>query len=323
MSLINIKYHLVSVVIPSFNRSNTVTQTIDSIISQQCDFLFEIIIGDDCSTDNTREVLREYQQKYPDIIQLIFHEKNIGLAANWATCVKSCQGKYICNCDNDDYWHNPDKLQLQVDYMELHTNENVLVTNYRRQNRNTGKTTEEKVLINRSMSLQQAFFKGKQLLCNATIMYRKDFLLKHINLDDYIKYQFTLQDWNTWVILSAYTDFSLLPVSTATFGVETQSITRPSDYKEIELRFNKEIECYKYVCELFPQNLLYDEKGYVNFKYSNLLNHAYNQKDFKNAKFYANKVGGDSLRVLFSKNQITFWIYVFLRNLKFMLKNVF
>lgn len=73
---------LVSIVTPSYNRANTVGQTIDSILAQQCDFPIEIIIGDDCSTDNAREVLLSYQQKYPDIIQLIFHEKNIGLAAN-------------------------------------------------------------------------------------------------------------------------------------------------------------------------------------------------------------------------------------------------
>ena len=63
----------VSVIIPSYNRSNTVSQTIKSIIDQNFDESFEIIIGDDCSTDNAQEVLLDYQQKYPEIIRLIFH----------------------------------------------------------------------------------------------------------------------------------------------------------------------------------------------------------------------------------------------------------
>ena len=106
---------LISVVIPSYNRSGTVGQTIESIINQKVNADIEIIIGDDCSTDDAREVLQKYKMSYPEIIRLIFHDKNIGLGANWATCVKECHGKYICNCDNDDYWHNSNKLQIQLD----------------------------------------------------------------------------------------------------------------------------------------------------------------------------------------------------------------
>ena len=80
---------LISVVIPSYNRADTVGQTIDSILAQKVDADVEIVIGDDCSTDNAREVLLAYKEKYPDIIRLIFHEHNIGLGANWATCVKA------------------------------------------------------------------------------------------------------------------------------------------------------------------------------------------------------------------------------------------
>ena len=64
----------VSVVIPSYNRDDVVGQTIDSILNQHCNFEFEIIIGDDCSTDNVREVLEDYQQRFPTIIKLLFHE---------------------------------------------------------------------------------------------------------------------------------------------------------------------------------------------------------------------------------------------------------
>lgn len=83
---------LISTIIPSYNRADTVGMTINSILTQQVDADIEIIIGDDCSTDNARNVLLEYKEKYPDIIHLIFHEHNIGLGANWATCVKACKG---------------------------------------------------------------------------------------------------------------------------------------------------------------------------------------------------------------------------------------
>jgi len=80
-------FPLVSVIIPSYNRKATVGQTMDSILSQKCNFDFEIVIGDDCSTDGVRELLLEYQKNHPDIFKLIFHETNVGLAANWASCV--------------------------------------------------------------------------------------------------------------------------------------------------------------------------------------------------------------------------------------------
>ena len=216
---------LISVVIPSYNRSATVGQTIDSILAQQVNADIEIIIGDDCSTDNAREVLLQYKKQYPAVINLIFHEQNIGLGANWATCIKACRGKYICNCDNDDYWHNPHKLQIQLDYMETHPYSNVLITNHRTHNRTTGKIEEKKAYIDRSIPLVDAIMQGHTSYCNATIMYRASFLFNHLNLDDFIQYRFTLQDWNAWALLAPWTDFDIIPDSTATFGIETVSIT--------------------------------------------------------------------------------------------------
>ena len=313
---------LVSIVTPSYNRANTVCQTIDSILAQQCDFPFEIIIGDDCSTDNAREVLLSYQQKYPEIIRLIFHKQNIGLAANWATCVKACKGKYICNCDNDDYWHNPEKLKIQFEYMEANPNENVLITNHRNHHRDTGVITEEVAWIDRSIPLQQAFFTGKQRFCNATIMYRTDFLKSHINLDDYINNQFTLQDWNTWIILSAYTDFHILPVSTATFGIETESITRPKTYESIITRFTKEKECYKYVCNLFPDDLPFDERGYDTYVCGILLNLAYKKRDYSSASQYSTyltALGASSLKIKSARNPVFFHLFWIFKKIKSLL----
>lgn len=308
------KLPLVSVVIPSYNRANTVGQTIDSILQQQCNFDFEIVIGDDCSTNNVREILQDYQKKYPEKITLLFHEKNIGLGANWASCVKLCRGKYLANCDNDDYWHNPDKLQLQVDFLEAHSQYGVIHTDYRNHNRETG-TIEEVIVSNITFDipLQQVIFTGKFKCCNATMMYRKMLIDKYIDLDDYIKYEFTLQDWNTWIILSYYTEFYCLPISTATFGIDTESITRPKSYEQIEKRFKKEKECYQYVCDLFKQDLPFDEKGYDSFVNSILLNQSIKQKDFPKANEFGKKIGNKSLKVLCSQNRILFWVYVLLK----------
>ena len=306
---------LISVIIPSYNRANTVGQTIESIVSQKVNANIEIVIGDDCSTDNAREVLLEYKEKYPDIIRLFFGDENMGLGANWASCVKECRGKYICNCDNDDYWHNPNKLQLQLDYMEAHPESNVLITNHRCHNRDTGVITEEVANIDRTIPLQKAMWGGCRF-CNATIMYRAEFLKAHLDLDEFIKQRFSLQDWPAWVILAAYTDFDILPVSTATFGIETVSITRPDTYERLEKRLKEDGRITKYLCSLFPENFHYkddDNGAWINLQ---LMSMAFRKRDFAAAKRYGAQTNSRSIKVRCSQSRILFYLFCLAKSLR-------
>lgn len=310
---------LISVIIPSYNRANTVGQTIKSIICQQVDADIEIVIGDDCSTDNAREVLLQYRDMYPDIIRLFFWEENRGLGANWAACVKECRGKYICNCDNDDYWHNPQKLQFQLDYMESHPESNVLITNHRCHNRDTGIITEEVAKIDCTIPLQNAMWGGSSF-CNATIMYRADFMKTHLDLDEFIKRRLSLQDWPAWVILAAYTEFDILPISTATFGIETVSITRPDTYERLERRYKRDAIVYEYLCELFPNVFPFDKTEWDSYANLKLMALAYRKKDFINAKKYGKLSGVCSIKVLCSQYRILFYTYIACSVLKSNLK---
>lgn len=85
---------------------------------QKTGFVFEIIIADDCSTDNTRELLKEYKAKYPDRIKLILQESNVGPARNWLDLIYYPKSKYIAYLEGDDYWIDPYKLQKQVEFLE-------------------------------------------------------------------------------------------------------------------------------------------------------------------------------------------------------------
>ena len=311
---------LISTIIPSFNRADTVGQTIDSILAQQVDADMEIVIGDDCSTDNAREVLQQYKEKHPDIIRLIFHEQNIGLGANWATCVKECRGKYICNCDNDDYWHNPQKLQLQLDYMESHPESNICITNHRTHDRSTGKIVECEARINRNVDIQQAMWGGGGF-CNATIMYRSDFMKSHLDLDEFIRRRLSLQDWPAWVILTAYTNIDVLPVSTATFGIETVSITRPDTVQRLAKRYEGDKEVYRYLGELFPDKFPYDELGWNNYVNGRLMSKAFDLGQFELAKQYGkNCTGGSWIKRFSSQHEWLFDLFIKLRSFKRNLK---
>lgn len=306
---------LISVIIPSYNRANTVGETIESIAAQKVDADIEIVIGDDCSTDNAREVLEQYRQKYPDIIRLFLREQNMGLGANWAQCVKDCRGEFICNCDNDDYWHNPNKLQLQLDYMRSHPDCNILITNHRTHNRSTGEINEVKVTLAHSDIQKQCWHGGH--FCNATIMYRADFMKAHLNLDEFIKRRFSLQDWPAWVILTAYTDIDLIPESTATFGIETVSITRPDSVERLAKRYQGDKEVCRYLGELFPEKFPFSEDEWELYANGRLCAKAFDVDDFESAKRYGKECSGLTIiKRLCSQNKVLFSLFRWYKRIK-------
>lgn len=113
---------LVSVRILTYNHEKYIAQCIEGIVSQKTNFPFEIIIGEDCSTDATRQICRNYKEKYPDIINLIENERNLGVVANGERTIAAYRGKYIAWCDGDDYWIDDYKLQKQIDILERNPN---------------------------------------------------------------------------------------------------------------------------------------------------------------------------------------------------------
>ena len=112
----------VSVSLVTFNHEKFIAQAIESVLMQEVDFSYEIIIGEDFSSDKTRQIVIDYQKQYPDKIRLILPEENLGCYGQkiFVQTLQACQGEYIALLDGDDYWTTPDKLQQQVDYLDNH-----------------------------------------------------------------------------------------------------------------------------------------------------------------------------------------------------------
>lgn len=123
----------VSVSIVTYNHAKFVRQTLDSVLSQQTNFDFEVIVGDDLSKDNTREILLEYQARYPDKIRLLLHPTNMGNNGmhNALSTFEAARGEYIAQMDGDDYWISPHKLQKQVEMLDGHPEYSACFTNAR------------------------------------------------------------------------------------------------------------------------------------------------------------------------------------------------
>lgn len=109
---------LLSVCLITYNHEKFIRQAIEGILNQQVNFPIEIVVADDCSTDSTREIITEYEQKNPGLFRLIFQQKNVGAARNWLDMLSLPQSKYIAYLEGDDYWIDDLKLQKQVDFLE-------------------------------------------------------------------------------------------------------------------------------------------------------------------------------------------------------------
>jgi glycosyltransferase involved in cell wall biosynthesis len=109
----------VSVTILTYNLEDYIEQCLTSVLEQSVNFDIEIIIGDDCSTDNTRIILQTFQERYPHMIKLILRQKNIGQIQNYLETMHQCKGEYIAHIDADDYML-PDNLQQKADYLDGH-----------------------------------------------------------------------------------------------------------------------------------------------------------------------------------------------------------
>jgi glycosyltransferase involved in cell wall biosynthesis len=125
----------------SYNHEKYIEQAIESVMMQETTFTYKLFIGEDCSTDNTRQVCLKMKQKYADRIDLNFNEKNLGSSLNVATFfqkIKTSGIKYAAILDGDDYWVDKNKIQKQVDILNQNTDCSICFSNAFVLNENTG-----------------------------------------------------------------------------------------------------------------------------------------------------------------------------------------
>lgn len=117
----------------TYNHGPFIFEAIDSVLQQKTNFNFKIVIGDDCSTDNTSEICLKFKASYPDIIDLVINDHNMGATLNakniFLKCIQS-GARYIAMLEGDDYWTDPFKLQKQVDFLDSHPDVSVCFHDY-------------------------------------------------------------------------------------------------------------------------------------------------------------------------------------------------
>lgn len=224
----------VSVCITAYNVEKYIAETLDSILKQRTSFEYEILVGDDYSSDSTREILKKYQKKYPDKIRLHFQNKNVGVCRNDYELINLAQGKYIAWCDGDDYWETNNKLEQQVaildksncfsgvytawfDYYEI---ANKLIKHYpQKLNLNQtdfGKKGIEKLLKGEITGIRFS-----------TLMFRKEIILKFWEEEslEYLKVPHKQNDFFLFCILVNEAPLYLLNEITTVYRIREESLS--------------------------------------------------------------------------------------------------
>ena len=224
---------MVSVALMSYNQKDYIRQSMECILAQKCTYPFEVVIGDDGSTDGTRDIALEYQAKYPSLVRVLPKGPNQKVLKNFRDTVKACKGKYVAVCHSDDFWHDTLKLQKQISFMEanpeyglVHTDAHFLLTSNNALIEDYNSKNQTNVLDG---DIFEALIAYRFFLNTLTVCFKKSLFNEHVDINKYIDAGFTYEDLPTWLEIAAHTKCKYLPDSTATYRIMAESISRSKD----------------------------------------------------------------------------------------------
>lgn len=222
------KDFVVSVCMITYNHENYIREAIEGVLMQNTNFPIELVIGEDCSSDNTRKIVMEYVEKYPKTIHPLLPENNLGMLENFSKTLQACTGKYIAICEGDDYWTDPYKLQKQVEILENNNQLVACITN------SSVCSPENKILKREKNVIAPSnksgiytiddFFKNNHQYPTLTAVFRSNNLDKIIINISKLSNPF-LGDWILWILLYQYGDFYFLNEVTAAYRINPNSVT--------------------------------------------------------------------------------------------------
>lgn len=221
---------MVTIICYAYNHEKYIAQCLDGFVNQKTDFKYEAIVHDDASTDDTAAVIREYAEKYPEIIKPILQTENQYSKKNGeifrATQART-RGKYVAICEGDDWWTDLDKLQLQVDYMEAHPECPMCFTTqgtFIQDSQKYVMSESDKIITYGVYEMLKANWVG-----TLTSLTRADLMKEYKSeVAPNIPY-FPLGDWPMWLYLSMKGLIVRLPQCTGMYRVLSNSASHTKD----------------------------------------------------------------------------------------------
>ena len=234
---------VVTVRTSTYQHAEYIRDCIEGVLMQETSFPFEYIIGEDFSTDGTREIVIAYAEQYPDIIRVVTADYNVGSKANAGRCSRRARGKYMALCEGDDYWTDPQKLQKQVDFLDAHPRYGVVHGDYdlvytakKKALRAANKEANTRTTYTDKTELFDLLVKGSYRVLTATVLFRKavcDAVQPEL---DAIGHKFLMGDTPRWLEMSRLCDFHYMDEAVAVYRVLPESASHSRD-RARQLRF--------------------------------------------------------------------------------------
>lgn len=219
----------ISVTVVTYNQQETIAQTLDSILCQQGDFELEVVVGEDCSTDNTLAICQEYAERYPNV-KLLSGPHNLGIVPNYFRTLKECSGDFLSCIAGDDFYCDDHALEKQSKYLLRHPKVGVMGANgYRYFVRRDELVLGLNNAITAEDSKAKEFYfspkyQGGVYFTPIGLMIRRE-MLQYVDLDEIIRLQLPVEDYPMQAIWSQYTKFACLPDPLVTYRVYKESAT--------------------------------------------------------------------------------------------------
>lgn len=241
------KRPVVSVHMITYNHEPYIRHAIEGVIKQKTDFEFELVIGEDCSKDKTREICFEYQEKYPDKIRVLWWHENVSrFGGNGRRVTAHCRGKFIAFCEGDDWWTDEHKLQHQVDAFREHPSAGLCFTQSEVFNEITGNTQlwsgdvfPEGLIPGHAFFMWLGFGKrrvarklgSESFIMTATAMVRRDFYKLAMQKYDIFRWNLMVGDSTLWLGVSSFADVIFLRKCTSVYRQNNTGVTQRAKSK--------------------------------------------------------------------------------------------
>lgn len=256
---------MVSIFCMVYNHEPFIRQCLEGFLMQKCNFDYEIVLGEDCSTDNSREIILEYANKFPGKFKLLLHDKNIGASQNQKIVFENCTGKYIALCEGDDYWTDPLKLQKQVDFLDKQ--KEVVCLMHNAVLINNGRLEKQRKYTNNNMLnyiTTEELFKGNSFP-TCSLFFRNILLAKDFN----ILAKFSVGDWPLLLILSRKGKIYFENSTMATYRIHDMGEYSKLNYiSKFELNQLLRVQIHKYFdCNKYERKLIIKSKreAFISF----------------------------------------------------------
>lgn len=273
---------VVSVRTSTYNHGPFIKECIEGILMQKTSFPFEFIIGEDFSTDETREIVFEYARRYPNIIRVVTADYNVGSKVNGQRCIRRCRGKYMAICEGDDYWIDPLKLQKQVDFLENNNDYILVYTNVYKVNCES-KYIRKNSIKGVSGNITKYFFEEGNPIITPTACFHMKNLWAYYKEIENIPFTLKMGDLPLWIYLSRYGKVKYLKEKTTAYRVLVESASHSLDKnklvsflenaRDILLYFNKTYKVgvsenlieKKYYLNLIRNMALFDVHDFISY----------------------------------------------------------